>query len=102
MRQQAGRLAARVLFVLGLAAAAAAAQAQSFTATLLGPNENPPNNSTGTGSTTVTINSVAHTMRVQVTFQGLSSNTTASHIHCCIAPPGATGIATTTPSFVGF
>jgi hypothetical protein len=82
--------------------AASAAQAQTYTATLAGSNENPPVSSAGTGSTTVTINASAHTMRVVTTFSGLTSNTNASHIHCCAVPPTNAGVATTTPSFVGF
>jgi hypothetical protein len=36
----------------------------------------------------VDIDNVLNTMRVQVTFSGLTSGNTASHIHCCIAPGG--------------
>jgi hypothetical protein len=43
-----------------------------------------------------------HTLKVDMTFSGLSSGTTASHIHCCIAPPGATAVATQLPTFPGF
>ena len=32
----------------------------------------------------------------------LQPATTAAHIHCCISPPGNTGVATTTPTFPGF
>jgi hypothetical protein len=43
-------------------------------------------------------------MRVLVDFQGLLSTTTASHVHCCTPTPlsGAAGVATQTPTFVGF
>jgi hypothetical protein len=50
----------------------------------------------------VIIDNVAQTMEVQVTFSGLVGNTTASHIHCCVAPGGNAGVATTTPTFTGF
>jgi len=75
-----------------------------FTASLDGPSESPPNGSPGTGTTTVTINDVANTMRVQIDFSGLLGQTTASHIHCCTALPGTgpAGVATQTPTFVGF
>jgi hypothetical protein len=73
----------------------------TFFATL-GNFENPPTGSPGTGSATVTIDLAADTMRVEAFFQGLLSTTTAAHIHCCVAPPGNVGVATTTPSFVGF
>jgi hypothetical protein len=41
-------------------------------------------------------------MHVHVSFSGLLAPTTASHIHAPAIPPAATGVATTTPSFVGF
>ena len=75
-----------------------------YTAALSGPNESPPNASPGTGNATVTFDLVANLMRVQVSFSGLTSNTTASHIHCCTSAPftGTAGVATTTPTFPGF
>jgi hypothetical protein len=73
-----------------------------YTATLIGASEVPPNASTGTGSVTVTVNTVANTMRIQGSFSGLLSNTAQAHIHCC-APVGTNiGIATPAPSFAGF
>jgi hypothetical protein len=73
-----------------------------FGANLAGPNEVPPVASPGTGSALVTVDNVADTMRVQLTFAGLTSNSTAAHIHCC-APLGTNApVATTTPAFVGF
>ena len=74
----------------------------TMTGTLSGANENPATASTGTGFTTVVYNSTLHTLNVSVTFSGLTGNTTASHIHCCVAPPGNAGVATTTPTFAGF
>jgi hypothetical protein len=75
-----------------------------FTAELTGPNESPPNASTATGTTTVESDPVAHTIHVQASFSGLTSPTTAAHIHCCTAVPftGAASPATTVPSFPGF
>ena len=75
-----------------------------YAATLNGANESPVNASLGTGSALVTIDTVAQTMEVFVTFAGLTSGTTASHIHCCTASPGTgtTGVATITPNFTGF
>jgi len=32
----------------------------------------------------------------------LTTPNTAAHIHCCVAPPGNTGVATTVPTFTGF
>ena len=80
----------------------------TFTAVLSGPNEEPPNASPATGFATVTIDDVAHVLDLQVTFSGLTSGNTASHIHV-INGPGDTNtsdtlgpVATTTPTFVGF
>lgn len=69
---------------------------------LSGPAENPPNASPGTGTAAVTLDTTAHTLRVLVNFSGLTANTTMAHIHCCTSPPANVGVATTTPSFVGF
>lgn len=57
-----------------------------------------------TGNALVLIDTDTHTMRVQIDFTGLLGTTTASHIHCCTLTPltGLAGVATTTPSFVGF
>src|SRR5687768_2567946 len=81
----------------------AIAQQSIFTAELLGSNERPdPNNSTGTGMATVTIDPVQGTMHVHETFSGLLAPTTISHIHCCAGPDGSAPPATTVPSFPGF
>lgn len=95
----------RMLLAIGFALLVGllpSAQAAVYTATLSGASENPANGSPGTGATTVTIDTVAHTLQVVASFSGLTSNTTASHIHCCAVPPTNAGVATTTPSFVGF
>ncbi len=75
-----------------------------FEASLNGPSESPPNASPGTGFADVIFDTVAQTMRVEVTFGGLLGTTTASHIHCCTAVPGTgvAGVATTTPTFTLF
>ena len=69
---------------------------------VLGNFENPPSGSIGTGSALITIDTLLNNMLVNVTFSGLSSGDTASHIHCCIAQGGNAGVATTTPTFTGF
>jgi hypothetical protein len=91
-------------FGLALAAFAPLALGQQIitSATLSGANENPPTASPGTGTAQVTLDTASHTLRVRVTFSGLTSNTTAAHIHCCIAAPQNTGVATTVPAFPGF
>src|ERR1700687_5877992 len=90
--------AAAILFVANLA------HAQVYDATLTGPSESPPNASPGTGFAEVTLNLVLHTMRVQVSFSGLTAGDTAAHIHAATASPGTgtAGVATQTPTFVSF
>jgi hypothetical protein len=93
-----------MLLALGtaLCVGSVAVQAASFNTTLNGANENPVNSSPGVGSSTVSLDTTTHQLQVSAVFSGLSAPTTASHIHCCVAPPGTAGVATTTPSFTGF
>ena len=95
-------LAAGVLALL--TALPAAAATTTYTVHLSGPAESPSNASPGLGFATVTLDSGANTMALDVSFSGLLGNTTASHIHCCTAVPGVStaGVATTTPTFPGF
>jgi hypothetical protein len=81
-----------------------AATSFTFSVSLSGPNESPPNASPGIGSGFVTYDSIAHTLLVNFSFSGLTTGTTASHIHCCTASPdtGTAGVATTVPFFSGF
>jgi len=74
----------------------------TFTTTLSGANENPANASPGTGTASVTYDGSLHTLALDITFSGLTTNDTAAHIHCCVAPPGNTGVATAVPAFPGF
>jgi hypothetical protein len=100
------RNAARAIAIATTLICASAAQAATtiYTATLTGPNESPPNASPGTGTATVTVDTVANTMLVSVNFSGLVGTTTASHIHAPTAAPftGTANVATTTPTFAGF
>ena len=68
--------------------------------------EVPPTGSPGTGNATIVLDPAANTLQVSVTFSGLESGTTASHIHCCLTSPFETGVnvgvATTVPTFAGF
>src|SRR5262245_3338058 len=95
-----------VAIILAVAATAlgfaSSAHAATYFATLSGANENPATGSPGTGTATVILDTTAHTLQVVVAFSGLTSNTTAAHIHCCVTPPGNAGVATTTPTFAGF
>jgi len=76
----------------------------SFAAILNGASESPVNTSPATGFAVVTIDTLAHTMRVQVSFSGLTAGNTAAHIHAPLATPftGTAGVATVTPTFTGF
>ena len=87
-----------------LSAASVSSQASIFTFdTFLSPaNEVPPTASSGTGVAAITIDTVTNMLTVNVAFSGLTTGTTASHIHCCV-PPGQNAIvATTLPFFPGF
>ena len=100
------RLSIPPAFVMVLACAASALRGGivSYDATLNGPSESPANASPGTGSAEVDYNSTGHTLHVHVTFSGLTTATTASHIHSATAIPGTgtAGVATTVPYFAGF
>jgi hypothetical protein len=82
--------------------APATADPITFIANLSGANENPANDSPGTGLATIVLDPVAQTLQVNATFSGLTSNTVAAHIHCCQTMPGTNqnvGVATTIPAF---
>jgi len=82
----------------------ASAAILTYDATLLGSSESPASGSPGTGFAQVTIDPVAETMTVHVTFSGLITNATQSVIHCCTGVPGVgtAGVATPIPAFAGF
>ena len=82
-------------------AAPATATTVAYGANLTGDAES---SSTGTGFASVTIDLATNLMTVNVTFSGLTTGTTASHIHCCttVAGTGTAMVATTTPTFAGF
>jgi CHRD domain/PEP-CTERM motif len=87
---------------IAVALTAAVAGAQTWTATFTGAAEAPPNASPGTGSATLSL--TGNVLTINGTFTGLLAPTSVAHIHCCVAVPqtGTAGVATTTPSFVGF
>jgi hypothetical protein len=82
--------------------AAMRVDAQTYTAILNGASESPANLSPGTGFGLFTLN--GDLFHVAVSFAGLTSNTTASHIHCCTPLPflGTAGVASQVPSYPGF
>src|SRR6185436_15713719 len=93
------------LFALAAAMPAAAAHEVEYATTLSGASEIPPNDgSPGTGNALITIDFDTLMMDVNITFVGLTSNTTAAHIHCCTVTPGSAnvGVATVLPSFTDF
>ena len=100
----------RYLGVLALAIALGAITPSShatlfeYSVALDGPSEAPPNASPGTGVGEVDYDDVLKTLMVKVTFSGLLGTTTASHIHSAtaVANTGTAGVATTTPTFLGF
>ncbi|HUE81408.1 MAG TPA: CHRD domain-containing protein [Pyrinomonadaceae bacterium] len=98
------RIVCLIALVVALGAFPAVGKADTlvFIGTLTGAQEVPPAASPGIGFAVVTFDTVAHTLTVNVTFSGLVSPTTVSHIHCC-APPGTNaGVATPVPTFPGF
>jgi hypothetical protein len=103
MKKLLGTTAFAAILTVGIVQIASAAP-MSFDAVLAGSTEVPPTGSPGTGFAFVTIDPVANTLAVSVTFSGLTGTTTASHIHCCTLSPGVgnAGVATTTPTFPGF
>lgn len=74
----------------------------SYSVTLDGANAG--TGSPGIGNGTVNYDDVNHLLQLQVTFSGLTGNTTVSHIHAPTTSPftGTAGVATTTPTFDGF
>ena len=70
-------------FLLGTLPTQALAATFIYTGTLSGANEVPANASTATGSYTVTLDDVANSVIVSLTFAGLAANASAGHIHCC-------------------
>lgn len=96
------RIRMLLVAVLACGCMGAANASLMLVTTLTGPAENPPNASPATGLAFVVLDQIAHTLGIHIEFSGLLGLTTASHIHCCIAPPGVAPVATTVPTFLGF
>jgi hypothetical protein len=89
--------------LMALSTPAAHAATITFTAALNGGLEVPPVPTPGTGFATVVLDTTAQTLFVSESFSGLTSPTTASHIHCCVASPflsANAGVATQVPTFL--
>lgn len=96
-------LAAALVGMVGVADAPEAA-VLTYQTILSGTAEAPPNASPGTGTATLSVDTVAQTFFLEVTFSDLIGFTTAAHIHGPTELPGAgtAGVMTQTPFFVGF
>jgi hypothetical protein len=59
---------------------------------------------TGTGSAIARFNDMDNVFSYDVTFSGLSGNSTVAHFHCCTASPGTgtAGVAVNVPSLLGY
>jgi hypothetical protein len=87
-----------LILVAGVLLACGTASASIYTDTMLGSNEVPPNASTATGFTVVSI--TGNTMQVQVDWFGLTGgNPAAAHIHCCTPQGTNVGVAVGFPNF---
>ena len=92
-------MAVAVALFVGVAAKAATL---SYHAVLDGATENPSVVTPGTGTARVTIDTLANTMRLQVSFSDLIGTVTMAHIHGPATFPNTAGVMTTTPYFLGF
>ena len=96
--------------VLAAALLVAAPLAQAtlihFHFNLSGANEVPATPSLGTGVVDLDLDTTAQTLAGNIVFSGLTGNTTAAHIHCCLPSPFLAGVnvgvATLLPAFPGF
>lgn len=70
-----------VLAAMLVAAPAAFAATETYTAELKGANEVPPNDSTGAGTLTATLDTATKELTFRVAFSGLSGPPTAAHFH---------------------
>lgn len=82
------------------AAAPSSATILQYSTSLSGSNEVPSNSSTAAGSSIVTVDTLAHTMQVDLTFAGLTAPATAAHIHCCAAAGSNAAVAVGLLGFV--
>jgi hypothetical protein len=86
-----------------LPASGAHSATMTFIAALSGANERPtPVPSPGSGSAIVVLDPTAETIQIFAAFGGLTSPTSAAHIHCCAPLNTNAGVATTVPAFIGF
>ena len=88
---------ARRMMTVGISVAAMAilpanVRAQSWYGTLMGANEVPPNASSATGFTSLSLS--GNFLSVSLNWSGLTGGpAVAGHIHCCVAPGSNVGVA---------
>jgi CHRD domain len=104
MKSKSLLISSPIVAVALMLAANATATPITYVANLSGATEIPRNDSPGTGSVTAIFDFEAHTLDLHVTFSGLTSGTTAAHIHAPTLAPssGKAGVATQVPFFINF
>ena len=95
-----GLASAGALSLMMAIATPASATITQFSASLSNAGE-PVSGSPGSGAALVTLDDVLSKVTVHVTFQDLTANASAGHIHCCTATPGAGSIGVA-QGFAGF
>jgi hypothetical protein len=74
------------------------AASETFKATLNTASEVPPVTGAGTGTATVTFDTVTKMITYSVTYSGLSGPAAAAHIHCGALPGANSGVAVAFPN----
>jgi len=101
--KQEGNMKTKILTLFActmLSATSANAVPIIYQADLTGSQEVGPNGSTATGHAIVTIDTDTDSLRVQLSFAGLTGgNATAAHIHCCSGPGVNSTVAVGFPGF---
>ncbi len=82
-------LAFLLALALGLSGASAHAATEIYSATLSGANEVPPNDSTATGTATISVDTETLAAEWTLEFSGLTAPQTGAHFHN--APAGSNG-----------
>lgn len=91
-------------FAFSIAAVTLTAPAMAATTVFAGALGPEAAGATGTGFVSLTFDTTAHTLGVQVNWSGLSGTTTVAHVHCCTALPraGTVAVAVTPGTLPGF
>ena len=82
-----------VLLAMAMSAGAGQAATMQMKATLAASSEVPPNQSKGTGSATVNLDTATKQMSWTIQYAGLSGPATAAHFHCPADPGTNAGVA---------